>query len=268
MDRAGDMQQAFFFDFDDTLYSHRRKCVPDSARDALMRLHRCGHIMAVVTGRGPESIPFIRQALGVPCETIVLLNGQLIFRNGARIFERFIAIPSMHRIIETAKRCGFAYGGYCRDGEIVNQLNSRVQAVWKDFCFPLPVVLEGFEQKYRLYQGHLYITKEEAGCFGDCLEEYVINWSHQYLVNLIPKKGGKSLGIYWLIQDYNVSKANTFAFGDGFNDMDMLLSVGHGIAMGNAQDDLKRIAEHVTDAVDDDGILHALEYYGITGNGS
>ena len=43
----------------------------------------------------------------------------------------------------------------------------------------------------------------------------------------------------------------------------MLAYAGLGVAMGNATDDAKRAADYVTDDVDHDGILHALQHFGI-----
>lgn len=136
-----------------------------------------------------------------------------------------------------------------------------METVWKEFGVQEPNVVKECKDT-PLYQGHLYITKEEANIFKKYLNGYVINWSHSYLVNLIPKNAGKSQAVNWCMETMSIEKSNTFAFGDGFNDNDMLLAVGHGIAMGNAQDNLKEIAEYVTDSVDRDGVFKALQYYG------
>ena len=53
------------------------------------------------------------------------------------------------------------------------------------------------------------------------------------------------------------------AFGDGENDISMLEFAGIGVAMGNAGDEVKAIADYVTDSVDDDGIEKALVHFGL-----
>ncbi len=53
------------------------------------------------------------------------------------------------------------------------------------------------------------------------------------------------------------------AFGDGGNDITMLQHVGIGVAMGNAEDEVKRVADHVTSSVDDDGVMNALRHFGV-----
>lgn len=46
------------------------------------------------------------------------------------------------------------------------------------------------------------------------------------------------------------------AFGDGNNDIEMLRSVGTGVAMANASDDLKAVADEICKDVAEDGIYH------------
>lgn len=53
------------------------------------------------------------------------------------------------------------------------------------------------------------------------------------------------------------------AFGDGGNDIDMLQHAAIGVAMGNAGDNVKAAADHITTSVDDDGILNALKKFNI-----
>ncbi|MEG0277283.1 MAG: HAD family hydrolase [Coprobacillus sp.] len=74
----------------------------------------------------------------------------------------------------------------------------------------------------------------------------------------------KGTACEYIYQKLGVSKDNTYAFGDGENDLGMFKMVGKGIAMGNGVDTLKAIAYDVTDSVDNDGIAQALEkHFGI-----
>ena len=53
------------------------------------------------------------------------------------------------------------------------------------------------------------------------------------------------------------------AFGDGGNDIDMLKHAGIGVAMGNAGENIKEIADYITTSVDDDGITNALKHFNV-----
>ena len=73
----------------------------------------------------------------------------------------------------------------------------------------------------------------------------------------------KGTACKYLYQKLGIDQKDTYAFGDGVNDMEMFELVGHGIAMENAVDRLKNIAEFVTDYVDCAGIDKAFyKYFG------
>lgn len=259
----GMINKLFFFDFDGTLYSHTTKQVRPEHIRALEMLERLGHTIVIATGRGTESVKFIQAAMEFKVRTMIVMNGQLIYQDGLIVYDNHIQLPSLNHIIRIAKEHNMAYGGYFKDGQIVSMENERVQSVWRTFNAPMPKVHKDFETVIPLYQGHLYITQEEAALFGEHMNDYVTNWSDPYLVNLIPKAAGKSQAVKWCMEKFQIARENTYAFGDGYNDRDMLLAVGHGIAMGNADEGIKEIAEFVTESVDENGIERALRHYNI-----
>lgn len=68
---------------------------------------------------------------------------------------------------------------------------------------------------------------------------------------------GKSLE--HILKRLDLTKEAMISFGDGMNDYSMLKAAGIGVAMGNAQDQLKEIADFHTTSNDEDGIVHALK---------
>lgn len=259
------MPTTYFFDFDDTLYSHTAGKVQESTKRCLKELLDCGERVIIATGRGAESVEMICFETEITPSVMIVMNGQIVIENGRIVFENHIALPSMASIIDIAKRERHAYGGYYAEGILANADTERVRKVWKDFSAPMPSIIPDFVNNYPLYQGNLYITREEAAIYGSYLSDYILNWSHSFMVNLIPKDAGKSQAMRWCFKQYNIDHEKAFAFGDGFNDADMLQVVGHPIAMGNATPELKEIAEYVTGTVDENGIYQALKHYGLVG---
>ena len=60
---------------------------------------------------------------------------------------------------------------------------------------------------------------------------------------------------------YNIDHKNTIAIGDGHNDIGLLNTVYHKVAMGNAHPELLKVANHVTDSIYDKGVLTFLKSY-------
>ena len=86
-----------------------------------------------------------------------------------------------------------------------------------------------------------------------------VRW-HPDFTDLIPADGGKPEGMKRFMRHYGWTREQTIAFGDGGNDADMLAFAGIGVAMGNAVDALKKVADYVTAPIGEDGIYKACEH--------
>ncbi|MDO5059181.1 MAG: HAD hydrolase family protein, partial [Neisseria sp.] len=84
-----------------------------------------------------------------------------------------------------------------------------------------------------------------------------VRW-HREAVDLLDKAGSKARGIQTVLDTLGLTMADAMAFGDGLNDREMLGAVGFGVAMGNAEAELKAVADYIAPAAADDGIYRAL----------
>ena len=80
-------------------------------------------------------------------------------------------------------------------------------------------------------------------------------------VEVYLKKNTKGSAILKAIEFLDIKIENTYAFGDGKNDIEMLSTVGCGIAMGNASDEVKKYSNKITDTVQNDGVAKGIEQY-------
>ncbi len=80
-----------------------------------------------------------------------------------------------------------------------------------------------------------------------------------HLIEITPKEANKGHGLEKLIEIEKLQEDNLIAFGDGENDLSMLKFATTGIAMGNAMENVKLVADHVTTTNDENGIVVALE---------
>ena len=145
----------------------------------------------------------------------------------------------------------------------INYNNEDVQTVQDAISTPLPDVNDiqrGFT--HPIYQVIPYGIDEDG-------EQRIMKlmphckrtrW-HSLAVDIIPQEGGKQNGIRQVLNYYHIKQEETMAFGDGFNDIDMLEFVEIGIAMGNASQEVKDIADDITEYIDNDGIYRALKKY-------
>ena len=84
---------------------------------------------------------------------------------------------------------------------------------------------------------------------------------YDYGYDVIPKNSGKQEGIKAILKYYGLKSEEVMAFGDGHNDIEMLSTVGCGIAMGNANDEVKKHADEITESVHNDGVAIGIKKY-------
>lgn len=99
----------------------------------------------------------------------------------------------------------------------------------------------------------------------DCiasLEKYFDFQIHNSAVFEMVSKGvNKGSAIKVICEKFGIDLADTFAIGDSINDLDMLKTAGTAIAMANAPDEVKAVADYVTGLAEEDGIANALKHF-------
>lgn len=71
----------------------------------------------------------------------------------------------------------------------------------------------------------------------------------------------KGTSLHHLIQQLGIEQSEVIAMGDGYNDVAMLEFAGLGVAMGNAPDEIKQLADYVTDTNMNDGVAQVVETF-------
>ena len=85
-------------------------------------------------------------------------------------------------------------------------------------------------------------------------DKIAVSWDRA--VDVIPASSGKGAAIAEILAYFGLDASQAMAFGDSQNDLEMLQTVGVGVAMGNAAAQVKAVADDVCGAVSEDGIYH------------
>lgn len=80
----------------------------------------------------------------------------------------------------------------------------------------------------------------------------IVNWGDS--IEISKKFVNKWTGLKTVLDQYQLSPQEVVAFGDGANDIEMIKNVGVGVAMGNARYMVKKVAKHITESHEKDGI--------------
>ena len=254
--------KAIFFDVDGTLVSHKSKSVPESAKAALEELRKKGVKIFLSTGR------HIHELKEMPTEEMefdgyIILNGQIVL-DGKRnlIFSHPFGKEDTEELVEIFKKKEYPFVLVNSEGHYMNLVNQIVEIGLASVSTPIPPIKEyGGEE---LYQATVFITAQEDESFSKILPGgcKIARWG-EHGADVIAKDGGKAIGMKYFTEALGILPEEMMAFGDAQNDMDMITYAGIGVAMGNAKECVKEVADYVTDSVDEDGIVNALRYYGL-----
>ena len=253
--------KAVFFDVDGTLFSHELNAVPESTKRALRRLHRNGIKTVVVTGRAMqeyEKLPVSELVF----DGYLTLNGQLLMDKHRKLYAGTPINKGEMEVLSgifRAKKIPFVL---INDHDrYINYVNDTVIKTQEETKGTVPHLGQYLGEE--IYQILAFVPPKDKQLLDDLLDECSITSWNDTGIDIIPKGGGKAAGIQKYIEEQGFKQEETMAFGDGENDISMLEFAGIGVAMGNAGDEVKAIADYVTDSVDDDGIEKALVHFGL-----
>ncbi len=257
-----------FFDIDDTLYDAKLG-VPESTVQALKQLRANGDLAFICTGRSKSMIfPFIRElgfdGIIAGAGTYAEYDGQVLFRQdldpqvGAKAVRElrdygFIPIPEGHDNIyfENESKWNKAYKAvYGLFIQHIGDIMKEIPACEEDMC--IAKVSSAFDEKCDL-----------QGAIEHFSGDYTVINHNNFLLELIPQGSSKAEGIKKVIEALGLDYERTYALGDSMNDYEMITYVKHGIAMGNSCEEILKVADYVTERIENDGVAKALQHFGL-----
>lgn len=259
--------KAVFFDIDGTLVSFKTHCIPESTLQAVAELRRKGIKVYIATGR---PLPFIDNLGSLEYDGMITVTGAHCFtREGHIIYHHPISSDNVSRVAQyhEAHRDAYPVIVVAEDDLFATSLNADVRDVMQLLDIPLPSVkpMSHALDKTVLQLISFFRSDREDYFMSHLMPDCVSMRWHPYFTDVIAKGVSKSVGIDRVLEYEGIRLEEAMAFGDGGNDMAMIKHVPYGIAMGNACDELKAVACHVTSDVDHDGIAVALRRYGLIG---
>lgn len=253
------MIKAAFFDIDGTLLSFNTHEIPDSSIKALEKLRRSGVKLFIASGRHRVSMDRLEPYMHM-FDGIVQVNGGLCTIGDKVVYGVTLKESDVARWLDYIDEHPRSTCFVTDDAVVMNFADEKMAELFNVLAFPVPDVvnLRDYEHK-NVYQLMISFAPEEnkdvLPMFPDC---YAPRWSDLFS-DIIPNGVNKQVGIEKVLEYLGLSMDEALAFGDGGNDVEMLGSVGMGIAMGSAPDYVKAVAKRVTDDVDNDGIYNAVE---------
>ncbi|MYL70805.1 Cof-type HAD-IIB family hydrolase [Halobacillus litoralis] len=250
-----------FFDIDGTLLDHDKK-LPEKTKAAIQALKDEGVYCAIATGRAPFMYKKLREELGI--DSFVSFNGQYVVFEGKEIYTNPLSEPELERLHKHAEHNNHPMV-FMNHEEMKASVpdHDHIEESLGTLYIEHPSADASFFKGRNIYQSLLFCEGEEIEEYREAYDSFdYIRW-HPVSCDVLPKGGSKAEGIKKMIEAAGLHMEDTYAFGDGLNDIEMIREVGTGVAMGNAVPETKAVSDFVTKDVGEDGLSHAIYELGL-----
>ena len=262
------------FDLDDTLLDDKKQ-VTEATKKALLDAYDKGYILVISTGRALSAVSPEALALGIfsyavtsnGSRVVDLKTGETIYKN---CLTREALEPAMPYVSDPELMREVFYNGrvydeqYCLDHfeqyGITNKAMQYYIRSSRDVCDnTLDFIEEHFGELETVTMFFSDLDKRDR--YYEELKKITSVTTVISLVNnieIVANGSSKGNGLKMLSEILGYGLENVMAFGDNDNDSTMIEAAGIGVAMGNATEGLKAIADVVTLKHTEDGVAYML----------
>ncbi len=259
-------------DLDGTL-TNSEKIITPRTFDALMKAQREGVRLVLASGRPTFGISALANQL-----QLADYGGYVLSYNGGRIidwcektviFSQVVdqkLVPILYNFAEKAQLPIVTYLPEAilaskNEGEYLAEearINGMPVVVAQNFVEEA-MQIAGGSTKFLIPGEPELLVQLESEMKAALSEQMEVFRSAPFFLELPPKGIDKAQSLQRLLTHLGLERESLMAFGDGFNDLSMIQFAGQGVAMANAVEEVKSIADFVTTSNEEDGIAHALE---------
>lgn len=260
--------EAIVLDLDGTLLTSKRT-ISTKTKEVLYKLRDKGVKIIIATGRTYVSLKPYRDLLGLDTPVVCFNGGKLVDGNENTVFEIPIKGEIAIKCINIAKDLGIHTNYYQNEIWYIEEgtENSEEVKTYQEIS-ELPFEIkkienfENYDMTKLLFVGEneklKILDKKLEDELGDKIHRA---FSKKFFLEIMDKTVNKGETLLKLFQMEGINKDKVIAFGDGWNDLEMLKIVGEGVAMGNAEEELKILIGNTCDTNDNDGIGKYLEKF-------
>ena len=201
------------------------KTVSEGAMSALHRCRDAGIKTIFATGRGENSVCGAERVVPAGLfDGYILNNGALAVAGEDIVYSCFVANEMIEPLLAVCGELGLEHG-FSRHG-------AETGKFWTFGCSPEISTLIDARLDANL---HLKVARDGLG-------------------QVMHKDATKANAVAALARNWNIAQSEIVAFGDDLNDIDLLNYVGVGVAIANALEEVKSVADYICDTNENDGV--------------
>jgi Cof subfamily protein (haloacid dehalogenase superfamily) len=259
-------------DIDGTLFNDHHEITPRVAQ-AIQGARAQDVLIVPATGRCPSVTQAIMARLGIVAPGVFLQGLLALDVDGTVFYEQTMTAQTVRQVVAFAKERGLTPLIYSGSRIIVEALTYYANLL-TPYGEPAPEVIVGpLESAPDQFPVHKMLLLDEPDRIARARLEITpvldgqasITQALRFAFEILPHGASKGAGLMHLLDALGIPPECTLAIGDGENDIEMLQMAGLGVAMGNAPDQLKAVADAVVATNEQDGVAEALERFVLKG---
>lgn len=209
------------------------------------------------SGRPYEGIKKYNEILNNKNNAIIFNSASIVDENGKIIYRKTVEKYSSKQIVELSKKYNVCIHVYENGKYIISEDNFPIKSyVQNEKKRTVTVGLENIVD----YEFDKILILGERDILENFKKEIDSNfdvhtcYSGSNFLEVISKEANKGNSLKWICESKGISLDNAAAFGDNFNDIEMIEYAGIGVAMANAEEAVKQKANYTTISNDDNGV--------------
>ena len=245
-----------FFDIDGTLTdANPGGKILESTHRTLDQLKANGHFVAIATGRAQYMAMDAAKEAHIDC--LVTDGGNGITLHNKLQYIKPIDFIQANRVIDQCIEYHYPFA-VALGNEAILYTNQKGQSKQ---MLPTKLIEDesiDFHQVKEIFKIFISCSEEEE----KLLDLGTLDYMRYFKGQVIVEPAEKYQGILEMVHLLKGDEKDIVVFGDGLNDISMIQKAPLGIAMGNAIDEVKAVANFVTKRNDEDGIEYACRHFG------
>lgn len=263
------MYKLIALDMDETLLQPD-KTISKIDRDALIKAQQMGIYVVLATGRPLFGIKRFLDELEVPSTGYAIcFNGAEVNKIGSKelIYNKKLNGDDLHYLVDLSKKLNVNMHGFDKNGCFSEKMSKYTELEITLNHIDLNLVkYSDFKSDHEIIK-LMYIDEPDylssviKKLPKEAYERFNIVQSAPFFLEFLNPKADKWYAIEALANHLGIKNDEIMTFGDAHNDYLMVKNAGCGIAMGNAIDELKKIAKFVTVPNYENGVAYALNKF-------
>ncbi len=253
-------------DIDGTIYSPENG-ISTKVKECMQNLIKEGIYVAIATGRTYGSAKSVADKIGIKCPLICYQGGLINSYEGEILDVKYLNPDIAREIITDCRKRNIHLNVYIEDTLYVEDDDQYI----KDYIGDKGIdyfKVNSFDELDFSKLNKLLAIKYDVNFINSFIEElrrkypqiYVVK-SFDYFCEIANKEATKGNAIKFLAKKLGFTEKEVMAIGDQNNDIEMVKTAGIGVAMANGTDEIKAEADYITDTVQNDGFVKAINKF-------